>query len=158
MMRKYKVFGVGCSILAALTLGACSDWDDHYEAETSLLPSQKMTLWETIKSNGELSQFASLLERVGYDKTLGEAQSYTIWAPKNNAPGFDFTTLSGLNDSVLLNDEGISGVVFEHAGDIAACNGLMEQAVRFWILAQQAGGNGLTALLPKKIKLRKYLR
>ncbi len=104
MMRKYKVFGVGCSILAALTLGACSDWDDHYEAETSLLPSQKMTLWETIKSNGELSQFASLLERVGYDKTLGEAQSYTIWAPKNDAPGFDFTTLSGLNDSVLLND------------------------------------------------------
>ncbi len=61
-------------------------------------------------------------------------------------------------DSVLINDEGISGVVFEHAGDIAACNGLMEQAVRFWILAQQAGGNGLTALLPKKIKLRKYLR
>ena len=60
-------------------------------------------------------------------------------------------------DSVLLDDPGISGVVFEHAGDIAACNGKQEQALRFWQLAQQAGGTGLTALLPRKIKLKKYL-
>ena len=61
-------------------------------------------------------------------------------------------------DSVLLNDDGISGVVFEHAGDIAACNGKMEQALRFWTLAQRAGGSGLTALLPKKIRTKKYIR
>lgn len=101
---KYKVFGAGCSLLAALALGACSDWDDHYEAEASLLPSQKASLWESIKSNGELSQFAELLERVGYDKKLNETQAYTIWAPKNSATGFDFTTLSALSDSVLLNE------------------------------------------------------
>lgn len=101
---KYKVFGAGCSLMAALALGACSDWDDHFEADTSLLPSQKISLWESIKSNGELSQFTQLLERVGYDKTLSEAQSYTIWAPKDNAAGFDFTALSSLSDSVLLNE------------------------------------------------------
>ena len=101
---KYKVFGAGCSLLAALTLGACSDWDDHYEAETSLLPSQKESLWESIKSNAELTQFAALVERVGYDKALGESQAYTIWAPKNGATGFDVATLSALNDSVLLNE------------------------------------------------------
>ena len=61
-------------------------------------------------------------------------------------------------DSVLLADDAISGVVFEHAGDIAACNGRMEQAVRFWTLAQQAGGEGLSAVLPKKIKLKKYIK
>jgi tetratricopeptide (TPR) repeat protein len=61
-------------------------------------------------------------------------------------------------DSVLLADESISGVVFEHAGDIAACNQQMEQALRFWTLAQKAGGSGLTAVLPKKIKLKKYIR
>lgn len=61
-------------------------------------------------------------------------------------------------DSVLLADEAISGVVFEHAGDIAACNGLTDQALRFWALAQQAGGEGLTAVLPKKIKLKKYIK
>ena len=61
-------------------------------------------------------------------------------------------------DSVLLADDAISGVVLEHAGDIAACNGLTDQAVRFWTLAQQAGGTGLSAVLPKKIKLKKYLK
>ncbi len=61
-------------------------------------------------------------------------------------------------DSVLLADRAISGVVFEHAGDIAAKNSRMEQAVRFWRLALQAGGDGLSALLPRKIKLRKYLK
>lgn len=101
---KYKVFGAGCSLMAALALGACSDWDDHYDAETSLLPSQKVSLWESIKSNTELSQFSELLEKVGYDKTLSEAQSFTIWAPKNGATGFDFATLSTLKDSVLLNE------------------------------------------------------
>lgn len=61
-------------------------------------------------------------------------------------------------DSVLLADESVSGVVFEHAGDIAACNQQMEQALRFWTLAQKAGGSGLTAVLPKKIKMKKYMR
>ena len=61
-------------------------------------------------------------------------------------------------DSVLLADDGISGVVLEHAGDIAACNHQMEQALRFWQLAQKAGGDGLTALLPKKIKMKKYIK
>lgn len=60
-------------------------------------------------------------------------------------------------DSVLLADAEISGVVLEHAGDIAACNGKTDQALRFWKLAQRAGGNGLTALLPRKIKLKKYI-
>lgn len=104
MSLKYKVFGAGCSLMAALALGACSDWDDHYDADTSLLPSQQVSLWKTINDNGELTQFAKLLERVGYDKTLGEAQSYTIWAPKDNTAGYDFSALSALNDSVLLNE------------------------------------------------------
>ena len=60
-------------------------------------------------------------------------------------------------DSVLLAMDGVSGVVLEHAGDIAAKNGKMEQALRFWRLAQQAGGDGLTALLPKKIQMKKYV-
>ena len=61
-------------------------------------------------------------------------------------------------DSVLLADEGVSGVVLEHAGDIAAMNGNTEQALRFWQLAQKAGGDGLTAVLPKKIRLKKYVK
>ena len=61
-------------------------------------------------------------------------------------------------DSVLLDDQYISGVVFEHAGDIAAMNGQMDEAVRFWTLAQQSGGTGLSAVLPRKIKQKKYIK
>lgn len=61
-------------------------------------------------------------------------------------------------DEALLAMEGVSGVVLEHAGDIAACNGNTEQAIRFWTLAQQAGGDGLTATLPKKIRMKKYVK
>ncbi|MCR5819646.1 MAG: tetratricopeptide repeat protein [Bacteroidaceae bacterium] len=62
------------------------------------------------------------------------------------------------SDEALLSDASLSGAVFEHAGDIAAQNGLAEQAVRFWKLASKAGGEGLSAALPKKIKLKKYVK
>ncbi len=61
-------------------------------------------------------------------------------------------------DSVLLADAELSAVVFEHAGDIAAMNGQLERALRFWRLAQQMGGKGVTPMLPKKIKLKKYVK
>lgn len=61
-------------------------------------------------------------------------------------------------DSVLLADKEIAGVVLEHAGDIAALNGNMQQALRFWTLAQQSGGKDLSAVLPRKIKLKKYIK
>lgn len=62
------------------------------------------------------------------------------------------------SDSVLLADPRIGGVVLEHAGDIAAMNEQTEKALRFWLLAEQAGGNGLTAVLPRKIKMKKYIK
>jgi len=104
MSLKYKLFGAGCSIIAALALGACSDWDDHFDADTSILPSQNTDLWESIKNDGELTQFAALIEKAGYDKALGGSQSFTIWAPKDNATGFDYTSLMALSDSILIND------------------------------------------------------
>ena len=62
------------------------------------------------------------------------------------------------DDSLLLSDPYIGGVVLEHAGDIAAMNDLPDQALRFWQLAEKAGGDGITAVLPKKIKLKKYVK
>ena len=104
MSLKYKLFSAGCSIIAALALGACSDWDDHFNADASILPSQNTNLWESIKNDGELTQFAALIEKTGYDKIIAGSQSFTIWAPKDNAIGFDYTSLTALSDSVLIND------------------------------------------------------
>lgn len=104
MSLRYKLFGAGCGLLAALALGACSDWDDHYEADASILPSQNVSLWESIRNDSELSQFAALLQKVGYDQLLSQSQSFTIWAPKDNAASFNYDALRQLDDSVLLND------------------------------------------------------
>jgi len=60
---------------------SCSDWDDHYEADNTILDSQQATLWENISKNANLSQFASLLKKAGYDEVLNASQTYTVWLP-----------------------------------------------------------------------------
>ncbi|MDD6505828.1 MAG: hypothetical protein PUF39_00340 [Prevotellaceae bacterium] len=60
-------------------------------------------------------------------------------------------------DQALANDtsEVKSGVVLEHAGDIYAKNLDLDKAVSFWKQAEEAGGG--SALLPKKIQMRKWI-
>ena len=48
-----------------------------------------------------------------------------------------------------------SGAVLEHAGDIYMMNNEPGAALSYWQKALQAGGT--SSLLPKKIKLRKYI-
>lgn len=72
---------VGCGFAAALT--ACSDtWDDHYEGTVAGVNSG--SLWEAIKGNQDLSNFASVVEATGYDKSLGGSQVFTVFAPTND--------------------------------------------------------------------------
>ena len=51
----------------ALGLQGCSDWDDHYDANGNNILGSDATLWEQINSRQELSNFATLLKKVGYD-------------------------------------------------------------------------------------------
>lgn len=82
-------------VMATLTMGAmatgCSDWDDHYDPATSVMSSSDATLWENISSNSELSEFAQLLKKGGYDQILNAPATYTVWAPLNGT--FDFDNL-----------------------------------------------------------------
>ncbi len=89
-------------LCAGLLLSSCSDWDDHYDADTSLLASQHATLWQNIEQEGTLSQFATLVKRVGYDSILSASQTYTVWAPVNGS--FDFEALSALDASRLTKE------------------------------------------------------
>ena len=70
---------------------SCADWDDHFESNTSVLDSQNATLWQNIEQNGNLTQFADLLKRTGYDERLKASQTYTVWAPEDNT--FDYQTV-----------------------------------------------------------------
>lgn len=83
---------------AALVLQGCSDWDDHYNA-TNDVAGADATLWEQIQNRPELSNFATLLKKVDYDKLLSTSQSFTIWAPNNNA--YDFNKYDAMSDSLL---------------------------------------------------------
>ncbi|MDA3852911.1 MAG: fasciclin domain-containing protein [Bacteroidales bacterium] len=76
--------------LAFLSFWSCNEWDNHYDEGGYDLPSQSII--EYINSRSDLSTFASYLSTTGYDTVLDASQSYTVWAPTNEA-------LSGLTFS-----------------------------------------------------------
>lgn len=88
------------TVAAALAFQGCSDWDDHYDGgSTGESSGANTTLWEEIESREDLSNFAKLLKKVGYDTALASDQSYTVWAPTNTA--FDFEKYNAMSDSLL---------------------------------------------------------
>ncbi len=56
----------------------------------------------------------------------------------------------------FADDKEVSGGVLEHAGDIYACCGDMEGALKYWNMAREKGDD-VTPLLKKKIQLKKYI-
>lgn len=71
-------------VAASLTFSACSDtWNEHYNPEAQNQISGE-SLWATIESNPNLSNFASVLKAAGYDKSLASAQSFSVFAPVNS--------------------------------------------------------------------------
>ena len=84
-----------------LTAASCSDFSDYNEEPVSSQPSAENTLWQNIKANAQLSQFASLVERTGFDSYLQEPRAYTVWAPANDQ--FDYAAYQQLDNTTLLN-------------------------------------------------------
>lgn len=102
-MKSNRIFNTAKVVMAALSLGAmttaCTDWDDHYEANSSEIGTSTASLWENISANKDLSEFAALAKKTGYDKILSNPQTYTVWAPLNGT--FDFETLNNMNEETL---------------------------------------------------------
>jgi len=65
---------------------SCTDkWDDHYDGQaTAEYGMSDNTLWQAIKDNPQLSNFASVIEDCGFDRTLNSAQVLTVFAPTND--------------------------------------------------------------------------
>lgn len=94
---------VAMAFLAAGTITlSCSDWDDHYDAETAVAGSATSTIWENLSSNANLSQFADLMKKAGYDVVLNATQTYTVWAPLNGT--FDYDVLTTVGNEKLLKE------------------------------------------------------
>ena len=105
-MKRNMIFKNALVVMAAFVAGAmttaCSDWDDHYDPTDATSGSATSTLWRNIQTNTELSEFAELVRKTGYDKILDASQTYTVWAPLNGT--FDFNTLSAQGNEKLLKE------------------------------------------------------
>lgn len=74
---------VVCLMSFGLMVASCSDtWDDHYDYQGEGMIEG--SLWQAIKQNPNLSNFASVVEACGYDKSLASSQVFTVFAPTND--------------------------------------------------------------------------
>ena len=83
-MITYKIYNkvIGLAV-AALTFAACADtWDDHYDNKGE--GANDATLWQAITQNGNLSNFAKVVQGCGFDKSLNSSQVFTVFAPTND--------------------------------------------------------------------------
>ena len=85
---------IACGMLAATS---CTDYIDYNTVPEAIDPAADKTLWENISANDNLSDFASVLQRVGYDKVLNTPGAYTVWAPINGS--FDMDSLNQVSDT-----------------------------------------------------------
>lgn len=99
-MKQKKYIWTMALAVGMTAVVSCSDFDDYNETPSEgLNVSADKTLWENIESNEQLSNFAQLAKRVGFDKNLQSTRYYTVWAPLNSALGLsqyedmDSTTL-----------------------------------------------------------------
>lgn len=82
-------------ISAALLLGACSEWTDHYDG-TDASEVGNLSIWQQMKGNPQLSDFCQVLEQtkvfrmhkktsVSYADLLDGGQAFTVVAPLNGS-------------------------------------------------------------------------
>src|SRR5574344_112801 len=107
-MKKNKLYRGALMLLTVMTIGtattSCSDWNDHYDANSNTTASSGATLWENITSNSNLSQFATLLKKAGFADKLNTSQVYTVWAPLNGTYENDYNSLLNTDSTTLLNE------------------------------------------------------
>ena len=98
-MNKMKMMVFAGGMLAA---ASCSDFDDFNSVPVAADPAADQTLWENISKNPELSDFKAVLERVGYDKVLDAAHTYTVWAPVDGS--FSADSLANVSDAKVVHE------------------------------------------------------
>lgn len=87
MKRIYKFF-MFAAIMSTMT--ACSDWDNHYDSDINA--GNGLTLMQMLETDDNTTTFARLVRKSGYADLLSSSQSFTVFAPYNNA-------LTGLDES-----------------------------------------------------------
>ena len=133
-MKRNK-YTLGVMAAAALLSASCTDFTDYNESYTSGSPESQQTLWQNIQANGNLTQFAELVQRAGFDKNLNGDQYYTVWAPLNGTFDADYQHYRNMNADTVLQRFVYSHVAnYSHSatGDISdAVHSLNEKSFKF---------------------------
>lgn len=81
-IKRIYALGAICCILSGLFL-SCQDseWDNYY----SPVSISDVTLMQAIDANSDLSCFAGVVRKNGLDKLLSSSQTFTVFAPTNDA-------------------------------------------------------------------------
>ena len=95
---------IGKMMLVGLivTATSCSDFDDYNSQYTDPNPGGNLTLWENIKGNSNLSDFAQVVQKSGFAENLNTSRFYTVWAPLNGT--FDVASLLEQDNAKLQKE------------------------------------------------------
>lgn len=82
-MKRNTIIVLGALLMGLTIFSACqSDWDSHYEGLKDL---SGQNLMKVIEADKQLSTFCKALKQTGTDELLRSNQTYTVWAPTNDA-------------------------------------------------------------------------
>src|SRR5829696_2729052 len=81
-MNKNIFWSLVLALFAGLLFSGCEKWEKH-NAVTD--PAVGKDLFQRIQENPDLSKFAELLTKTGYDKIIAASQTFTVFAPVNAA-------------------------------------------------------------------------
>lgn len=91
------------SLFVGWGFSSCQDEHDEHYDRSGDLPNEN--LYELIKLNDDLSKFTKLVEIAGYDTLLKSTQTFTLWAPVNDAlSGIDLSTVTKEQAQLIVNN------------------------------------------------------
>ena len=85
---------------ALLAATSCSDFSDYNDTPVSDVQQAERTLWDNISQNDQLSDFATLVKKAGFDDELSQPHYYTVWAPLNGT--YDASSLMSADSATVL--------------------------------------------------------
>lgn len=89
-------------VAAMFAATSCSDFSDYNETPSTGNMSADKTLWENISQNENLSDFAALVKKAGFDAALSQSHFYTVWTPANGT--FDAQALMAEDSTKVLKE------------------------------------------------------
>lgn len=78
-----NIYKAGMMVVAGLMLAttSCSDFADYNSVPEDAQANSNQTLWQNIAENGQLKDFAAIVQKAGYTNVLNTPNYYTVWAP-----------------------------------------------------------------------------